>query len=297
MQRLAATLLLLLAGVADGQMRDPAPLVVTTGSEGGTYYRFFNEISQVCAQPPLIVKISKGSRENLDNLLGNQANLGFIQADVLFGRKIIENDPEVDNIKTLLVLYPEEVHLLVRAGNQYIQRFSDLGNKKVGSWGGSTVTAWVTFAKTQVRPIKLQEFPGYQDAIQALDKGAIDAILAVGGQPLDWIRKLPGDYRLVPFDRPEQVRDVYEPAILSYANLNQSGIRTVTTQTLLVTMNYKTPEKVRALTGLRKCIAENLDALRETTGNHPKWRLVNVGAKGTWPWFDGEAAKGKVTTK
>lgn len=275
-------------GAAQRVMAQSQPLTVSTGVESGTYHRFFNEITQVCSNPPLVARPSKGSRENIDNLLGNIANLGIVQSDVLFARKIIDNDQEVDNIKTLMVLYPEEVHFITKSNNQYIHKFSDLGNKKVAAWGGSVITGWVVFARSGVRPIQFRDVPGPNEAMAMLDKGEIDAILAVGGQPLGWLRNATAPYKLVPFDRFEQVKDVYDAAVLSYSNLNQSGIKTITTQAILVTMNYRTKDKIAAVTALRQCITEKLEEIRETTGTHPKWRLVNPEFKGTWPFYENQ---------
>lgn len=264
-------------------------LVVTTGGATGTYARFFNETLKVCAQPPLTEwkgkqgQSSDGSRTNIDNLLGNTANVGFVQTDALFARKTIDNDPEVERIKVLLTLYPEEVHILTRSPN--IHRFSDLGNKRVRAWGGSHLTGLVLFYKTGVKPAQFFPVPNSDAAVTQVDKGDADAIISVGGQPLDWVLNLPPGWKIIPFDLVERVRDVYDVATVTYKNLSPTGIKTVTTQSLLVTMDYRSKPKVEALTALRRCILANLDTLRETTGNHPKWRLVSEKNESVWPAY------------
>jgi TRAP-type uncharacterized transport system substrate-binding protein len=266
------------------------PLVVTTGGATGTYARFFNETLRVCSQPPLSEwknkegQPSDGSRTNIDNLLGNTANIGFVQTDALFARKTIDNDPEVERIKVLLTLYPEEVHILTRSAT--IHRFSDLGNKKVRAWGGSHLTGLVLFYKTGIRPAQFFPVPNAAAAVTQVDKGDADAIISVGGQPLDWVLNLPSQgWKIIPFDMVDRVRDVYDVATVQYKNLSPTGVKTVTTQSLLVTMDYRSKPKVAALTALRRCILENLDTLRETTGNHPKWRLVSEKNESVWPVY------------
>jgi hypothetical protein len=46
---------------------------------------------------------------------------------------------------------------------------------------------------------------------------------------------------------------------------------------------------VTPLLQLRSCIVKNLQVLRETVGNHPKWQQVNPDIKGPWPYFEGSS--------
>lgn len=271
-------------------MAQDREILVTTGGESGTYHRIFNEIRNVCNAPPLRELTSTGSRQNIDRLLSNEAAVGIVQEDVLVAKKVIENDPEIDSIRTLLVLYPEDVHFLVKSERSNLRFFSDLGNKKVVAWGGSIVTGHVIQAKTNTRFFQYLEANDSTQAMDLLNKDKADAILAVGGQPLPWVKALPANYRLLSFDRPDHTRDVYVPTALNYVNLNQSGVRTISTKSMLVTNNYRTPEMVNPISDLRKCIVSKLDVLRETTGTHPAWRRINPEEKGFWPMF--EVAKG-----
>ena len=72
-----------------------ADLVVTTGSEKGTYYSMLRSIQAVCSQVPLTVNTSSGSDENLDRLVQNQATLGVVQSDTLKFQEM--NDPRVND--------------------------------------------------------------------------------------------------------------------------------------------------------------------------------------------------------
>lgn len=262
------------------------PLTVTTGVETGTYYRFAREIAQACPQPPLTLNASKGSLENLDRLLGNEAHLAFVQADALIARKVIDNDPEVDRVKTFMTLYPEEVHLIA-SGNQFVKTFTDLGNKKVAVYGGSTITSRVLFAKSGFRPIRILTYGTPTEAVQALDKREVDAILGVGGQPLAWVRGLDASYRLVPIEASPQIVQAYQTTSLSYSNLADTGrVRTVAVLSLIATIDYKTAAIRQSLGKLRECLSSKLVQLQEGLGSHPKWRLVDPASKGPWPYFE-----------
>lgn len=274
----------------------------STGAEKGTYTQFFNEIQGVCgAENPMQAfrgpkgQWPSGSRENISNALGNKASLFFSQMDAVFARRDIERDPEIDNIKTLMMLYPEEIHPIVKRNSRasnYIHRFSDFNNKKVGTWGGSLITTYVLAYKTGVRPT-VKEYPGQVEAIDALVKEEVDAVLAVGGQPLTWLADNQ-QLMLVPFDRkdaalqaPAGGQSPYRLAApLSYMGLGQTGIETVAVMSGLFTMNYSSPRMTSAITRIRRCIVDNLADLKELPGMHPKWRLVNPEDKGPWPIYE-----------
>ena len=278
-----AVALALLVWPAAGQQQ---PLVVATGDPSGTYARFFDEIQKACPQPPLRGVASKGSIENLERVMNNQASVGFVQVDVLFAKRLIEHDPNVEHIRTLLVLYLEEVHILIPASSATsIQDFKNLAGKRVGVYGGSGITARILFAVTKVNPAMLTDFSGPQDAVRALGT-KIDAVLGVGGKPLPWVAALTSKYKLVPFNEYAQVSNIYFPAQLDYSNLDQpGGVRTIGVPSLLITRDYQTPDMVTPLVNLRSCIVKNLDTLRETVGNHPKWGQVDPSMKGPWSYF------------
>ena len=284
---LTAVIFLLTAAAVFGQ-ETPVTLVISTGSEQGTYHRLATEIGQVC-KVPITLTPSKGSRENLDNLAGNKANLGIVQVDALVARKHLDNDPSVDALRTLLVLYPEGMHIVARKNNQFVNRFSDLVNKRVASFGGSLITAYVTFGNSMVRPSLIQDTSTFGAAIQLLNHGKIDAVIAVGGQPMSAISALSDQYKLVPFDRYDgKIAEFYDRAVLQYPNLSGTGVPTIGVQSLLMTLDYKTPRFVRAVRELRNCITENIHEFRETTGFHPMWRLVDPKAKSKWPAFEAD---------
>lgn len=284
----------------------PQALVVATGASSGTYARFFKEITDVCNQPALNEWKDKnglptsGSRQTLDLLTSNLAAIGFVQIDSLFARQQFDKDDRVAGIKTLLVLYPEEVHIVARQSSGNVRDFEDLGNKKVASWGGSLITAWTIFGRTGIRPVEIRDVgsKGWSAAKDALDKGEVHAIIAVGGQPYAAVQELGPEYKLVPFTRYDAVKDIYDRTTLNgYSNLSRIGVETISTQSALVTRDYKTPERVKAVTDLRRCILDKLPEIRETTGTHPKWELVSAKNTSRWPAYEAVAPKLEAPVK
>lgn len=105
-------------------------------------------------------------------------------------------------------------------------------------------------------------------------------MLAVIGQPAAWVKGLSG-VRLVPLPFSAPLEGIYTSAKLLYPNLSVSGVPTVAVQSVLVTRDFKTPDKKERLLAYKKCAVGKLVNLQEDEGMHPKWQQVTFK---TWPW-------------
>lgn len=285
-------------------------LKVATGGPKGTYSTMFKELNGVCANDvPMIEVNSNGSNDNITMLSGNQVNGAFTQTDVLYARARTE---ELGNLKTLLALHPEEVHLLARSDSGLksggmlgvggkpvvFSDISSLASYKVGAVGGSFTTAQVIRLQTEIAFI-VEQFNSSADLIAALTEGRIQAALMVGGAPYGEIAALGPDFKLlaIPESVAAKLKSVYRPARLSYAKMGAAGVPTVATDAIFVTREYKTPKMVQALAKFRACAIEKIDELKETTGTHAKWQAVDVANKGKWAWYDLPAVGAAVPAK
>jgi TRAP-type uncharacterized transport system substrate-binding protein len=274
-------------------------LKVATGGPKGTYSTMFKELNNACASDvPLIEINSSGSNDNIALLTGNQVNGAFTQTDVLYFRARTE---ELGNVKTLLTLHPEEIHLLARtdsglkAGGMLgvggravvFNDINGLRGHKVGAAGGAFTTAQVIRLQTEI-PFLVEQFASNADVLAALSNGRVQAALMVGGAPYGEVVALGGDFKLLPI--PESVaaklKGVYRTARLSYPKMGAAGVPTVATDALFVTREYKTPKMVRSLARFRTCAFQAIDELKETTGTHAKWQAVDVNNKGKWAWYE-----------
>lgn len=274
----------------------PLFLDVATSPKGSTASDMFGNIGKVCKNASFLrQRQTTGSVESLELLLGNQVSLAFVQLDVLKARDQIEHDPRARELKTLLPLNFDEIHLIARppvtkknlfgqVSTSGVTRFSDLKGRRLGAWGGSVVTANVLRAKSGVA-VTVVEYKTREETVAALAAGQVDAVLAVVGQPADWVKALnPAQYALVPVDiAPAALNGFYRPATLRYAGLGQ-GVNTYAVQRILVTRDFKTPERRAALLSYQKCALSKLVELQETQGFHPKWSEVTFKEQ-DWPWF------------
>ena len=293
-----AILLSAAAGVQAQQLQ------VATGKPGDTYSTMLKQLSARCGTSvALIENASGGSEDNINSLVGNQVNAAFVQSDVLWLRARTE---DLGNVKTLLALHPEQVHLVanvdsgmksggvmgIGGSKVVLEDITQLGGLRVGAAGGSKVTAQVVRMQTEI-PFHVMPFDSGADVLAALAKGEIQAALFVGGAPLASLAKLGPDYKLLSIPAPvvEKLKGVYRPAKLNYSKMGSTGITTVATDALFVTREYKTPKMVDGLAKLRNCAIESIDELKETTGTHPAWSHVDPANKGKWPYYDLPVAK------
>lgn len=275
-------------------------LKVSTGGSSGSYSRMFKELSNVCQQEIQLVELnSAGSMQNIDRITGNEVNAAFVQTDVLFFRGRTE---ELGNIKTLVTMHPEEVHVLTLAESKQkeggtlgfgaksvqLNSITDLANRLVVASGGSYITAQVIRLQTEV-PFQVVETKSTADSIAMVTSGQASAAIIVGGAPVGDLAQLGREYKLLTFSEATmgKLKNVYKPAKLNYSKLTQSiGVQSVSTDALFVTREYKTPKFVEGLGKLRACINKNVPFLAEEIGMHPAWSKVKVGDSSKWPMLE-----------
>lgn len=296
----AAMAVALITGLAS-QAVVAQPLQVATGSKEGTYARMLAQVNGACSSvTPLIETNTSGSQEALELLMGNTVNMAFVQTDVLHLRARTE---DMSGIKALLTLHPETVHIVVRSDQPLksggvigigakevpITEIGQLAGLPVAAVGGAFVTAQVIRLHSEV-PFSVQPYNSNDDAMKALDAGKVRAVLMVGGAPFAPVAKLTPPYSLVGIGEANmaKLKSVYKPAKLTYNKLGAAGVPTAATEAVIATRDYKTDRMAKSLSGLRTCIANALDDLKERTGTHPAWQHVKADNKGTWTRYEGK---------
>lgn len=292
-----------------------AEITFSTGGPSGTYHQFFVDIKQVCGDRVNLVELpSKGGDENLTNLVEKTAHVGFVQTDTL--KFVSMKDPRVNeaDLQTLIPLYNEEVHLIAKGATKtsggislgfttiggktvVVSKLEDLQGMKVGAWGGSitTASAMNVFGNIGMNLIPFTMEKPDVAARAALDKGEIDVILAVGGQPLGFAKTLTPAYRLLEISSASSSKmSFYVPTRVNYTNMNAS-VGTIAAQSYLVTRNIRSATTKAELSTLKACIVEHLDDLVDGKF-HPKWKEVKVDAPTVWVKYETIAVAAPVAT-
>lgn len=284
-------------------------LTFATGDASGTYSSMFKSIQALCGDKvQLVEKNTSGCDENIDLLTEKKVDGAFCQPDTL--QMAAMNDARVgpEQVRALLVLHPEEVHIFAAkelsknvggwtvAGKNFLgskvslDNLSDLEGVKIGAWGGGFTSARAISYLGGVKYEPVQ-FKDRAAAFAALDRGEVAAVIAVGGQPLSWAKDVnSAKYKLLRIDGALADRvKVYAKAKLNYRNLNAQGLDTVAPRAVLLVRNYQSAERKRSLSDLKACVVANESALKEGTGHHPKWSDVDFKAESVWPLYVVEA--------
>lgn len=176
--------------------RETGPFLALLGAgAGGTYDRIARGIQAVAADrgESVVVINTQGSFRNLLLLAGGNADLAIVQRDVIERVRRSERfRPLLSELRVAARLFREEVHLIARKGAT-IKAVEDLEGLRVHTGfaaSGTAFTALGFLGEVRVRPDRGQT----QDAIMKLLGGQLDAVLAVGGAPLELLAALPESY-------------------------------------------------------------------------------------------------------
>ena len=291
---------------AEEAVQANADIQIANGSSSGIYAQITKEIKQVCGDQISIseVKDTSGAIENLDRMLSNDANAAFLHSDVLSYRGKTE---DLSNIKTLLALFPEDIHFLamnkpyeivqgpfgMQKKTYNIESISDLGGLAVGAAGGGFISSNVIRLQAEI-PYTVIQFNSGKEVIQALNDGKIAAGVFVGPAPLPNLKDLGKEYKLLNITDTtiDKLKSVYKKSTVMYTKMSPLAVQTVAADDLLITRDYKSKKHIEALTKLRACVQNSLNeestsgpVLKETIGFHKAWQKVDINNRGKWDWY------------
>jgi len=266
-----------------GQVVFAVDMGIVTGREGGTYYKIGENVSTLVASHNINLKVlsSTGSLDNVGKVYDTPGvQLGIVQSDVLKYISQVAGTPEqrriVSKVKMVFPLYPEEVHVLATGD---IKDFVDLEGKRVaidGETSGSNLTARLLFFLSGVKPADTKPIGG-KDAITALRKGEVDAMIYVAGRPVTLFQQEVSNddkFHLLPV-REKNILEFYLPKQIPERSYSwqEEAVDTVAVQATLMTYDYK-GENCANVGKLAKIVRENLPWLK--VNGHKKWEEVDV---------------------
>ncbi len=205
MKKIIAMLLavMLVLGLAACGKKDEAAgggnLTFTTGSESGTYYAFGSVLAgQISDKTDTTVKaiVGAGSKGNIENMDVGDAQLGFVQSDVMAyaynGTNLFAESGKIDSFSTVAALYMEQVQIVTL--NPDIKSVADLAGKNVSVGENGSGVFFNAVDVLGAYDLTLDDInPTYQsfsDSADALQDGKIDAAFIVAGAPTTAITSL-----------------------------------------------------------------------------------------------------------
>ena len=270
------------------QTEAPVNVVLATGGTSGTYYAVGGVLQTVLGskltKSNITVESTGASKANVNMMTDGEAQMAILQSDVLNyaheGTFTFESTGAETSALWVAGIYNETVQILAKPG---INTVSDLKGKTicVGDVGsGTEVNAWqvlsaVGLTKDDVNAVN----GGFQDGVDQLKDGKIDAAFTVAGAPTTAIvdYAATNELNLVSLSDEELAKIQAEYPFLVQDNL-AAGTYTgldkevvcVAVQAALVADETLSEDVVYELT---KAIYENQ---AELTEGHAKWGLLST---------------------
>ena len=215
---LSIALVMVFALAACGSGGGGEALTFVTGSDTGTYYAFGQALGGYINENSDVVNIKtvvgNGSQQNVEDMHAGEAQLGFVQSDVMSyaynGTRLFVDDEgnpaPVTDFRTLAALYMEQLQIVTLDPN--IKTVADLEGKTVsiGATGSGVyfnaldvLGVYGLDHETDINAV-YQDFGTSADSLQ---DGTIDAAFIVAGAPTSAISNLAAsqDVYLVSLDQ------------------------------------------------------------------------------------------------
>ena len=164
-------------------------LKFASGNLGGTYYKVSRTLGSL---PNLMLNVhpTAGSQENIQLVRDGKADMAFTQLDVL--NILMNNDRSVRaNVKVLLPVYPEEVHILASKDVKHLENITgkrvSIGEKRSGTESTARIILQTYgIAESQV----VIDNSSIKDGLEKLKKGQIDVQFIVASAPVKALAEL-----------------------------------------------------------------------------------------------------------
>ena len=278
---------------------------IGTGSTGGTYFPIGGLLANAISNPPgsrpcdrggscgppgliAVAQSTQGSVANVAAILSGQLESGLVQADIAYwayrGEQVFSrNGSKVENLRAIANLYPEAIHLVVRA-NAGIKSIADLRGKRVSlgeKESGTRVDAEIILRAygLNARRIRARYLnPG--PAADALREGKLDAFFLVAGTPAAAISELAStiEIALVPIAGARIEKLIKRYPFFSQGRIAGEAYRGVgETRTLTVGAQWVVSAKVPAdiVYGITKALW-HANTRRLLDRGHPKGKVIRI---------------------
>ena len=282
-----------------GGMEGGTNLNFTTGGDQGTYYGFGGVLSETTSTNVTAIA-SGGSQANIEFIDAGDAQLGFVQSDVMAyaydGTRLFEETGKVESFSTVAALYMEQVQVV--SVDPSITSVADLKGKNVsiGAAGSGTyfnaldVLAAYGMTEEDINPT----YQSFGDSAEALQDGKIDAAFIVAGAPTTAVTSLATSkaVNVISIDDEhikillEQSPYYSEATIPADAYGTESDIKTVAVDAVVVAGNDVSEADVyNFLYG----VFENVDSITAAHAKGAELDLDFAASVGSVPYHPGAA--------
>ena len=198
-----ALIMIFSLGACGSGPSESGSLTFTTGSDTGTYYAFGSVMGDKVSDSTdtqVTVISSNGSQANIEALQAGDADIAFVQSDVMAygynGTRLFAETGAVTTFSTVAAMYMEQVQLVTL--DPSINSVADLAGKHVSI--GATGSGVYFNAMDILGVYGLTEddiiphFYDFRETIEALRDGQIDAGFVVAGAPTNAVATLAANH-------------------------------------------------------------------------------------------------------
>jgi TRAP transporter TAXI family solute receptor len=191
--QLRKSLCLFVAGLAVALGASAQNISIATGGTGGVYYPMGGGVAAVLSKhvPGMqaTAEVTGGSVDNLKLIGSGKPYIGFTMTDASQDayRGVEKFKGNKIPLKTLLVLYPNRMHVVTVEGRG-IAKMADLKGKRVSTGSPGSATEVMAFRVIEAVGLDKdsdmkRERLGVAESVNAIKDGKIDAFFWVGGLP------------------------------------------------------------------------------------------------------------------
>jgi len=269
-------------------------LRVATGQKGKGYSLFFKDLNQVCGKETTLIEVeTKGSLDNVDKLVTNEADIGFVQLDTMY--QMQNSDDQVKKLRAVASMHSNMLHILTlsagvpmtvrnndkssyelwkddtKVQRMKISKFSQLKGMRVGLVGTAQIMVRKLDSMINFR-FQTIDFNSDAEAIKALKDGKISAVFTVAAFPHGIINKFTqaDGLSLVNYDLVPAMP--YETTKKSYTKMNAYGVTFLSSRNMLISRNFS-GTKSKTVQKLKQCISKNLSDFRDSYS--PAWSEID----------------------
>lgn len=277
-----------------------AQMEILSGPTQGSYYKFIGDIEKVLStdSTKLVINTeSNGAAINFEKLADRNSpiKLALTQSDFLYhmqGMDMLNNTEKTKNIKVILPLANEEIHLVTLKDSE-LNQLQDLSGKMVGigtQYQGTYFTSRIIKNRSEV--VWNSRIIQYEEALRELNTKKIDAFFIVGSAPMKKLdidpRAFAGGLKLLPLIDFNDWAQHYQKDTIRSGDYKwlEKDVPTFSVKTVLIVNESKLSEQDReAIALIIEGIKANMDKLKAE--GHHKWKEVDLSDwdENNWPLY------------
>lgn len=275
-------------------------MVILSGPEDASYYRFVEDINNVLgngSDKPYINKKTQGAMYNFNQITDPKTpyKVAMVQSDLLFYMQASDmrnNTNKTKDIKVIIPLANEEIHVVTKKSSN-LNKLQDLdsttvaiGNKNQGTYVTSSIM------KDRSNMYWISRNIHFDQALKDLYLDEIDAFIIVGSAPVSKLdlnpRAMTDELALVELEDFNDWAKYYDNDTIYKEDYKwlEKDVPTFGVKTVLIVNEAKLTDTDRSeIAKLAKGIKSKFDILKEQ--GHPKWKEVDLSDwdNSDWPIY------------